>query len=292
MSTLLTDLMKKSYTQDEIFAVIFESERERKRRRILAIVTKTVDALRLKNMREFLAYQELATWRRMNCFDRVVEGEESGFHGHRSLPPTPLKYHASLRHEYHASPTPQEYLRHESMPNEEFVKRPVEKRGREEEELQQKTLDVVDGRRSDSLDKLLANFEFARIKEYVDKRSREAPQVQVAVTQVNTLQHSSPCPLDPEPSSSTYVSLENTESEMSPELEGLESPPAGMGIKTPGQQCSPNEGIWEQRRTTANRFLTAGVDSSQGGRIPSPAENVDTRADKSTRIIADIIFLQ
>ena len=67
--------MKKGYTQDEIFAVIFESEQEREGRRILAIVTKTVDALRLKNMREFLAYQELATWRRMNGFDRVVKGE-------------------------------------------------------------------------------------------------------------------------------------------------------------------------------------------------------------------------
>ena len=65
-----------------------------------------------------------------------------------------------------------------------------------------------------------------------------------------------------------------------------------MGIKTPGQQCPPNEGIWEQRRTTANGFLTAGVDSSQGGKFPSPTESVDTRANKSTRIIADIIFLQ
>ena len=41
----------------------------------------------------------------------------------------------------------------------------------------QKTMDVVDGRRSDSLDELLSNFEFARIKEYVDKRSRKAAQV-------------------------------------------------------------------------------------------------------------------
>ena len=73
------------------------------------------------------------------------------------------------------------------MPNEKFVKRPLEKRGREEEELQQKTMDVVDGRRSDSLDELLANFEFARIKKYVDKRSREVPRVQVTVTQVDTV---------------------------------------------------------------------------------------------------------
>ena len=77
MATFLTDLMKKGYTQDEIFAVSFESGRERKRRRMQAIVIETVTAHRLKKVRELLAYQELATWRRMNGFDRVVEGEEN-----------------------------------------------------------------------------------------------------------------------------------------------------------------------------------------------------------------------
>ena len=33
----------------------------------------------------------------MNGFDRVVEGEENWFHGHRSLPPTPEQYTAYLR---------------------------------------------------------------------------------------------------------------------------------------------------------------------------------------------------
>ena len=287
MTTFLTDLMKKGYAQDEIFVVTFESGRERKRRRMQAIVIETIAAHRLKKIKEFLACQELATWRRMNGFDRVVESEKSCFHGHRSLPPTPQEYHASLRHEL------QKLKNAISIPNEKFVRRPVEKRGREKNKLQQKTMDVVDGRRSDSLDELLANFEFAKIKEHVDKRSRKAPQVQVTVTQVDTVQHSSPCPLDPEPSSSTYVNLENTKGEMGPELKELESPSAGTGLKTPGQQCPPNDGIWEQRRTTANGLLTTGVDSSQGGRIPSPTESVDTRAsEKSTRITADITFLQ
>ena len=79
---------------------------------------------------------------------------------------------------------------------------------------------------------------------------------------------------------------------MDPELEELESPSAGTGLETPGPQCPPNEGTWEQGRTTANGFFTAGVDSSQWGRIPSPTESEDTRADKSTRITADFIFLQ
>ena len=245
-----------------------------------------VAAHRLKKMREFLAYQELATWR-MNGFDRVVEGEESCFRGHCSLPPTHQEHNASLRHEF------QKLKNAILMPNEEFVRRPVKKRGREAEELQQKMMDVVDGRRSDSLDELLANFEFAIIKEHVEKRSREAAQAQVTVTPVVTIQHCcSPCPPDPGPSPDVCVGLENNEGRMDPELEELESPSAGTGLKTPGQQCPPNEGIWEPGRTTASGILTAGVDSSQEGKIPSPTESVDSRADKSTRISADSTFLK
>ena len=70
---------------------------------------------------------------------------------------------------------------------------------------------------------------------------------------------------------------------MGSELEELESPSAGTGLKTPGQQCPPNAGIREQERTTANGFLTAVVDSSQGGRIPSPPEQ-----STSTITFADI----
>ena len=58
---------------------------------------------------------------------------------------------------------------------------------------------------------------------------------------------------------------------------------AVTGLETPGQQCLSNEGVWEQRRTTANGFVTAGVDSSQGGKTPSPPER-----SASTRTFADI----
>ena len=61
MATFLTDMIRKGYTQDEVFAVLFESEQEKERTRILAIVTKTVNAYRLKKMKEFLAYEKLAT---------------------------------------------------------------------------------------------------------------------------------------------------------------------------------------------------------------------------------------
>ena len=77
---------------------------------------------------------------------------------------------------------------------------------------------------------------------------------------------------------------------MGSELKELESPSAGTGLETPGQQCPPNERIWETGRTTANGFLTAGVGSNQGGNIFSlTTESVDTRTgNKSTRTIADI----
>ena len=130
----------------------------------------------------------------------------------------------------------------------------------------QKTIDFVDG-----LKGKLPDEEFAVIKRYVEKRSREAAQTQVTVTPVDTVQHS-PCSPDPDPSPDVCVHLENAEGKMGPELEDLEPPSAGTGLNTPGQQCTPNEGIWQQGRTIANGVLTAGVDSSQGGRILSPPE--------------------
>ena len=153
----------------------------------------------------------------------------------------------------------------------------------------QKTIDSVAG-----LKGKLTDEELAVIKRYVEKRNREAAQAQGIVTPMDTVQCCSPCPLDPEPSSSVYVKLGNTEGKMGPELEELESPSAGTGLETPGQQCPPNEGIWETGRTTASGILAAGVDSNQGGDVFSTTtESVDTRAsEKSTIISADITFLQ
>ena len=79
----------------------------------------------------------------------------------------------------------------------------------------------------------VSDEKFAILKRLVEKRGREVAQV--TVTQVDTVQHSSPCSLDPEPSSSVYVNLENNEGKMGPELKELESPSAGTGLETPGQ---------------------------------------------------------
>ena len=46
--TSLTDVVKMGYSEDEIFAGLNESEQDRKRRHILAKVTETVAAYRLR----------------------------------------------------------------------------------------------------------------------------------------------------------------------------------------------------------------------------------------------------
>ena len=86
----------------ELNTMLDEAREAFKHSRRLGKVMGIVAAHRLEHMREFLAYQQLATWRRMNGFDRVVEGEESCFNGRRSLPPTPQEYYDGLWSEVNA----------------------------------------------------------------------------------------------------------------------------------------------------------------------------------------------
>ena len=218
------------------------SKHARKRGGVMGIVA----AHRLKEMRELLMYEKLAIWRRENGFDRVAEGEESCFSGHRSLPSTPQEYYASLWCEVNAL---KEAI---SMP----ARTPW-----------QKTAEFVDGLKGKRPD-----WELAEIKRYVEKRCREEAQAQMTAKLVGTVQHCSPCTPNPDMPSGVCFNLENNEGKTGQELEKLESSSADTGLETPGQQGPPNEGTWEQRRTTANGFLTASVDSSQGGKISSPKE--------------------
>ena len=59
--TFLTDVMQKRYSEDDIFAVLVEAEQDRKSRRVLAKVTETVAAYRLKEMKDLQALEKLAT---------------------------------------------------------------------------------------------------------------------------------------------------------------------------------------------------------------------------------------
>ena len=111
----------------------------------------------------------------------------------------------------------------------------------------------------------MTDEEFAILRRLVEKRDREVAQV--TVTPVETVQHCSPRPQTPEPSSD--VCVENNEGRIDPERDELESP---------GQQCRPNEGTWEKGRTIADGYLLVDMGSNQGGDISSPTERVDTRA--------------
>ena len=242
------------YSDEELTTMLAEageaSKHARKRGRVMGIVA----AHRLKQMRELLMYEELATWRRENGFDRVMEGEESCFPGHRSLPPTPQEYYASLWCEVNAL--------------------------RDALSIQAKSRP----RQKDSMDELLAKFDYAEIKRCIDERCREEAQAkaQMAAKPVGTVQQCSPSSPNPDTPSNVCFNLEN-EGTMSQELEELTTSSAGTGLEMPGQQGPPNEGTLEQRQTTANGFLTAGVNSSHGGRTPSPLER-----STSTRDFADI----
>ena len=197
-------MVKKGWTEEEVFGIGFESERERNRRRLQAIVCDH----HLKQVKEFLLDNELAIWRRENGFDRVMEGENNCFPGHRLLPPTPQEYYASLWCEVNA-------LREAiSMP----ARTPW-----------QKTAEFVDG-----LKGKLPHWELAEIKRYVEKRCRKEAQAQAQMTTkpVGTVQHCSPSSPNPDRPSGIHFNLEN-EGKMDLELGKLKSPSAVTGLNTP-----------------------------------------------------------
>ena len=248
------------YSDEELTAMLVEageaSKHARKRGRVMGIV----GAHRLEQMKEILLYEELATWRRENGFDRVEAVEKNRFGDHRSLPPTPEQYYTSLWAEVdelkaaismpiRGGPSWQEYKRN--------IIRKIEQ-----------------GEVSDE--------DFAVIKRLVETRDRDAAEV--TVTRDHTVQHCSPISPNPDTPPDVCFNLENNEDEMDPRMkEELTSSSANTGLNTPGQQSPPNEGVWETGRITADSFLTAGVNSSQGGRTPSPPER-----STSTRTFADI----
>ena len=258
--TFPTGVDFRKYSDEELTTMLAEageaSKHARKRGRVMGIVA----AHRLKQMKEILLYNELAIWRRENGFDRAEAVEKNRFGDHRSLPPTPEQYYASLWAEVDA------------------LKEAISMPGRTP---WQKTAEFVDG-----LKGKLPDWELAEIKRYVEKRCRKEAQAQAQITAkpVGTVQqHCSPISPNPDMPSNAFVKLENNEGTVSQELEELTSSSAGTGLETPGQQGPPNEGTLKQRQTTASGFLTAGVNSSQGGRTPSPLER-----STSTRTFADI----
>ena len=65
--TFTTDgncVIKMAYSDEEILAVLAESEQERKHLRKLSKIMETVAAYRLKELKHFQAMKKLTTWRR------------------------------------------------------------------------------------------------------------------------------------------------------------------------------------------------------------------------------------
>ena len=232
--TFPTGLDFRKYSDEELTAMLVEaveaSKHARKRGRVMGIVA----AHRLKQMRTLLMYEELATWRRDNGFDRVEDVD------HRSLPPTPEQYYAGLWLEVNAL--------------KDAISMPLQ------------LLKLFNAIEQDTL----SDEEYATLKRCVETRDRDAAQV--TVTQVSTVQQCSSIPKTPEPPPDVCVNLENNEDEMDPGMEELTSTSTSTGLNTPGQLSPPNEGVWESGRIIADGILTAGVNSSQGGRTPSPPE--------------------
>ena len=232
--TFPTGLDFRKYSDEELTAMLVEaveaSKHARKRGRVMGIVA----AHRLKQMRTLLMYEELATWRRDNGFDRVEDVD------HRSLPPTPEQYYAGLWLEVNAL--------------KDAISMPLQ------------LLKLMNAIEQDTL----SDEEYATLKRCMEKRVRETAQV-TAVTRDNTVQPGSPCSPNPDRPSGVLCNLEN-EGTMSQELEELTSTSTSTGLNTPGQLSPPNGGVWETGRIIADGILTAGVNSSQGGRTPSPPE--------------------
>ena len=250
------------YSEEEISAVLGESEQARKHRQKLARVTETVAAYRLREMKHLQAVEELATWRRAYDYDRITADDNQW--ASRPLPLTPEQFTQSLWSELNA-------LRDAtSMPEgdrfspraKSFIKGIGQGTVNSTDAIGQSTANMTDE-------------ELTILRRLVEKRDREAAQV--TVPPVSTIQHCITRSLNPEIPSDVYVSREEKdEGKMNPEPTELESPSASTGLETPGQQCLPNEGTWETGRTIKVGYLLVGMVSSQGGGNSSLAEHVGT----------------
>ena len=250
--TFLTDVMKKGCSEKEILAVLVESEQDRKRRRMLAIVTETIEAHRLQQMKDLLTFEKLATWRRMNGFDRVSDGEDNWFHGTRSLPPTPEEHAADLRAELK---TLKDAI---SMPR-------------------QKVSNLINAIKQGKV----SDEEFAILKRLVEKRGHE--KAHMTVTPVDTVQHCSPCPLNPEMPPNVCMKLESNEGKMDPELKELESQSAGTGLETPGQQCPRTRGRGRKDEPSLTAGHSLAWDRTKGETFLHLRRNAWTREPSELR---------
>ena len=73
--TGVVEITKRS--DEELKTMLDEAREASKHSRKLGRVVGIVAAHRLQQMKDFLTFEKLATWKRMNGFDRVVDGEDN-----------------------------------------------------------------------------------------------------------------------------------------------------------------------------------------------------------------------
>ena len=73
--TGVVEITKRS--DEELKTMLDEARKASKHSRKLGRVVGIVAAHRLQQMKDFLTFEKLATWKRMNGFDRVVDGEDN-----------------------------------------------------------------------------------------------------------------------------------------------------------------------------------------------------------------------
>ena len=249
-------MVKMKYLEDEMSAIIAESREACKYLRKLGKIMKTVATHRLKELRHLHAVEKLATWRKTYGFDRLEDGDNHWVHG--PLPPMPEQIIASMWSDLNT------------------LKDVISMSGKDG--LSQKVKSFIN--QTGQCTVSFTDEEFARLKRFVERRGRDAAHVTVA--SIYTAQQPySPRPHSSELSFDARVCMEKKDKGgMDPERDQLESPSAGMGFETPGQQCPPNGGTG---RITAESCLLVGVGSNLGGNIFSPAERViGTRAGSVT----------
>ena len=239
--------------------VITESREACKRLQKLGMIRKTVATRRFKEPRHLHAVEKLANWRRTYGLDRLEDGD-GHYWVHGPLPPTPEQITASMWSDLNA------------------LKGAVSMSGRERCRQRVKSF-------KNELDQGTVSFtveEFAKLKRIVERQGRDAAHMTVA--SIDTAQQPySPRPHSSETSFDVRVYMEkNDKDRMDPERDQLESPSAGTGFETPGQECHPN---WGTGRITAESFLLVGVGSNLGEFFFPPIERaIGTRTGSVTTI--------
>ena len=83
-------------SDEELKTMLDEAREASNHSRKLGRVVEIVAAHRLQQMKDLLTFEKLVTWRIINGFDGVADGENNWFHAPRLLPSTPEKFAADL----------------------------------------------------------------------------------------------------------------------------------------------------------------------------------------------------